>query len=80
MAGYGKAVLADKTVTFGFKKLGLVLYPGARYAGELVVKDIGLTEIGFEVSSPRYPPIPQRIWKCYQSDSPIQTKGPLAGY
>ncbi|MFY9612894.1 MAG: NAD(P)H-hydrate dehydratase [Tissierellaceae bacterium] len=49
----GKAVLADKTVTFGFKKLGLVLYPGARYAGELVVKDIGLTEIGFEGKLPK---------------------------
>ena len=45
--------MADKTVTFGFKKLGLVLYPGARYAGELVVKDIGLTEIGFEGKLPK---------------------------
>lgn len=36
-----KAVRADLTVTFGVNKLGLVLYPGCDYAGEVFVTDIG---------------------------------------
>lgn len=36
-----KAVRADLTVTFGVNKLGLVLYPGCEYAGEVFVTDIG---------------------------------------
>lgn len=32
---------ADLTITFGLNKIGLVLYPGASFAGEVVVKDIG---------------------------------------
>lgn len=43
----GAAVQADVTVTFGFRKLGLVLYPGARYAGSVVCAPIGITEHGF---------------------------------
>lgn len=35
------AVRASKTVTFGVKKLGLCLYPGADYAGEVLTADIG---------------------------------------
>ncbi len=37
----GPAVCADLTVTFELPKLGLVLYPGRQYAGELVVKPLG---------------------------------------
>ncbi len=40
----GKAVKAGLTVTFGFAKLGHVLYPGAEYVGRLVVTDIGFPE------------------------------------
>ncbi len=36
------AVNADVTVTFGLKKLGQVMYPGARYCGRVIVWDIGL--------------------------------------
>ena len=43
----GCGVKADCTVTFAFKKLGLVLYPGTEYAGEVVVSDIGITEESF---------------------------------
>lgn len=40
----GCAVKADMTVTFGFDKIGMVLYPGALYAGELFVEDIGFAK------------------------------------
>lgn len=39
----GNAIRAFKTVTFSHIKPGLLLYPGAACAGEVVVKDIGLT-------------------------------------
>ncbi len=35
------AVKADETVTFGHNKIGLLLYPGAEYAGKITVADIG---------------------------------------
>ena len=38
---FGCAVKAYKTITFGLMKTGLMLYPGAEYAGETVVCDIG---------------------------------------
>ncbi len=38
----GPCVRADRTVTFGFDKRGLVLHPGAAYAGEVSVADIGI--------------------------------------
>lgn len=38
----GVAVKADLTVTFALPKRGLVLYPGAEFAGEVVVVDIGM--------------------------------------
>lgn len=38
----GACVRADRTVTFAFQKLGLVLHPGASLAGEVTVADIGI--------------------------------------
>ena len=37
----GCAFQADLTITVGLSKIGLELYPGASYAGQIVVKDIG---------------------------------------
>ena len=37
----GCAVCADETVTFGFKKVGMILYPGRSYSGKITVADIG---------------------------------------
>lgn len=37
----GVAVKADMTVTFGVGKLGLEIYPGKEYAGEIITEDIG---------------------------------------
>lgn len=39
-----EAVRADHTITFGYMKIGLLLYPGAQYAGEITVADIGFPE------------------------------------
>ena len=44
----GNAVKADITVTFGINKLGLVLYPGCEYAGEVKVEDIGFPQLAVE--------------------------------
>ncbi|MCM1541271.1 MAG: NAD(P)H-hydrate dehydratase [Blautia sp.] len=44
---WGTAVKADATVTFGFMKRGLGLYPGCDLAGEIVTADIGITERSF---------------------------------
>ncbi len=43
----GCAVRADLTVTYGFRKLGQLLYPGASYTGRLVCRDIGIDERSF---------------------------------
>lgn len=43
----GAAVYADVTVTFGFEKLGTFLYPGARYAGKVIRRSIGITQDSF---------------------------------
>jgi len=40
----GCAVVTDYTVTFFAPKLGLVLYPGADHAGEIVVSDISIPD------------------------------------
>ncbi len=39
------AVRADMTITFGYHKLGLLLHPGADYAGEVIVADIGFPKV-----------------------------------
>lgn len=46
------AVRADHTITFGHQKLGLLLYPGAEYAGQITVADIGFPGIATEHANP----------------------------
>ncbi|MDO5416383.1 MAG: NAD(P)H-hydrate dehydratase [Lachnospiraceae bacterium] len=43
----GTALRADVTVTFGWEKLGTVLYPGREYAGQVVIADIGFPQAAF---------------------------------
>lgn len=43
----GCAVRADETVTFGFAKRGLYVYPGCTFAGKVRVAGIGITEKSF---------------------------------
>lgn len=49
----GTAVKADLTVTFAFEKPGHVLYPGCRYAGEVVCRQIGITQESFLGEEPK---------------------------
>lgn len=43
----GSAFQADVTVTFGFLKQGLILYPGASFAGKVICRQIGITKESF---------------------------------
>lgn len=40
----GVSIKADKTITLGCKKIGLVNYPGAGFSGEVKVIDIGIPQ------------------------------------
>lgn len=46
------AFMADYTVTFGYIKRGLVLYPGAGYSKENIVADIGFPKCACDIVSP----------------------------
>lgn len=46
----GAAVKASVTVTFGYLKTGLLLYPGKEYSGRVVVKDIGFSDCSLKQS------------------------------
>lgn len=46
------AVRADYTITFGFMKQGLLVYPGADYAGEIYVADIGFPQEALQSVKP----------------------------
>ena len=48
----GCAVRADMTVTYGFRKLGHLLYPGAEYAGRLICRQMGIDERSFLGETP----------------------------
>jgi yjeF C-terminal region, hydroxyethylthiazole kinase-related/yjeF N-terminal region len=39
------AIRANHTITFGYQKMGLLFYPGADYAGEIHIADIGFAPI-----------------------------------
>ena len=41
----GRVIKAKTTVTFGYSKLGLVIYPGKKYCGTVKTIDIGLPDI-----------------------------------
>ena len=48
----GVAIKANTTLSFAYKKLGTVLYPGATYTGSLLVKDIGISHELEQLSPP----------------------------
>jgi len=49
----GVAIQAEMTVALAFPKLGEVIYPGAKYAGELAVADIGIDKRAVAEVAPR---------------------------
>lgn len=49
----GCALAAEETVTFGFRKLGLMTYEGAEYAGAVSVAKIGITADSFRGNTPK---------------------------
>lgn len=49
---WGKAVKAHMTATFAYGKRGLYFYPGAEYAGEVKVGEIGITDRSFNGAKP----------------------------
>lgn len=49
----GCAVSADETVTFGFVKRGLCLFPGCEYAGKVELADVGITDKAFFGEKPK---------------------------
>lgn len=46
----GIALPADVTVTFGYEKSGLLLYPGRSYAGRVEIAEIGFAEMSLEAA------------------------------
>lgn len=48
----GCAVQADLTVTYGFRKLGQILYPGCAYTGALVCRGMGIDGRSFLSTEP----------------------------
>ncbi len=48
----GCAVRADLTVTFAYRKLGQVLYPGTECCGQVICRDIGITADRFSEGIP----------------------------
>jgi NAD(P)H-hydrate epimerase len=46
----GAAVKADITVTFGYQKTGMLLYPGRSFSGEVRVAEIGFSDVSLPVS------------------------------
>lgn len=44
----GKAIQANITVTFGLPKVGILMYPGAEYTGEVKIVDIGFPKEAYE--------------------------------
>jgi NAD(P)H-hydrate epimerase len=49
----GIAIEAELTIAFAAPKIGTIVHPGARYAGEVAVVDIGLAEEAVRAVGPR---------------------------
>ncbi len=63
----GTAVKADITVTFGWRKLGMILYPGAVFSGTVYCEDIGFDPGAISVVKPE--------WMTYKQDDLMRLPG-----
>lgn len=57
---YGISAQVEETVTFGFCKRGLVLYPGCEAAGKVTTVEIGISATSFLGKEPE--------WFCYDKE------------
>ena len=77
----GIAFQADLTVTFQTEKVGLCLYPGKEYAGEVIVTNIGITEKtlkdDLDVAYTHTPEEYKRLLPVRKADSHKGTNGKL---
>ena len=71
----GCAVKCDLTVTFAYKKVGICLYPGAQYAGKVVVADIGMPEDSFFMQFPVVREIMDEDLNLVPERKPYSNKG-----
>lgn len=71
----GVAFRADITVTFGFAKIGHMLYPGAELSGKVVVKDIGIDEKSLFEICPRAGMLEKSDLSLLPVRSPRSNKG-----
>ena len=71
----GTAVRADLTVTFAFLKAGHVFFPGTEYAGEVVVRQIGITKRSLEASVPSYVSLEESDLSMLPERKPRSNKG-----
>lgn len=69
------AVKANLTVTFAYKKLGQVLYPGAEYCGENVVCSIGITNRSFTEQEPVFFTYEETVRELLPVRDPAGNKG-----
>ena len=72
---WGVAVRADETVTFGFVKRGLVLYPGCEYTGLLHCADIGITKASFFGEEPEMFAYDEEVRELLPKRNPAGNKG-----
>lgn len=47
----GIAVMADMTITFGYRKVGAYLYPGAQFAGEIIYCKSGFFDAALKINN-----------------------------
>ena len=71
----GCAVKSDLTVTFAFYKRGHFLYPGAAFCGDLVLKEIGITERSLEKKPDMFIYDHERIRDLIPDRDPAGNKG-----
>jgi len=72
----GVAIRAELTVTFGYPKVGHLIFPGARHCGRVVVIDIGLCPVPDERLKLRYRLIePEEFIEFLRGDEPDIHKG-----
>ncbi|MEW6080152.1 MAG: NAD(P)H-hydrate dehydratase [Thermodesulfobacteriota bacterium] len=76
----GVCVRADATATFGFAKTGLVLYPGADFAGDLSVVDIGIPPFIADRVAPDKRLLTENMVSGYVMPRPSDTHKGITGH